>query len=221
MSEKIIYNFSNEPTGVHRLFLDEITINSAVLDVGCATGYLGEHLVKDKKCKVWGIEPDISAANVARTNGYSEVINKKIEEAVNDEKIIGEKFDFIIIGDVLEHLVDPKAVLVKIKKFLKESGKILISLPNIAHYSIRFNLLIGRWDMTDSGIMDRTHLHFYTLKTAKQFANNSGLMIEKMRPRGDLERWFRKFGMEKFGKLILFLWPEFFAIQFIFVAKAD
>lgn len=219
MSEKIIYNFSNEPTGIHRLFLNEITNDSTVLDVGCATGYLGERLIQDKNCKVWGIEPDFNAANIAKTKGYENIINKRIEEAVNDEKITGKKFDFIIIGDVLEHLVNPEAILIEIKKFLKENGKILVSLPNIAHYSVRFNLLAGKWDMLDGGIMDKTHLHFYTLKTAKELLENSGWKIDGVRPRGDTERWFRKLGIEAFGKFLLYIWPELWAVQFIFVLK--
>lgn len=219
MSEKIIYNFSNEPTGTHMLLLDEVKYGSKVLDVGCAGGYLGEYLINQKRCEVWGIEPNNQDAGIAKTKNYKIVISKKIEEAISGIEFLDQSFDFILLADVLEHLSKPEELLSEIKKKLKPEGKILISLPNIAHYSIRINLLLGRWDMKDVGIMDKMHLHFYTLKTAKDLIKDAGLNIEKIRPRGDLERWFRMLGAERFGKIILNLWQEFFAIQFIFVTK--
>lgn len=219
MPEKIIYNFSNEPTGTHMLLLDEVKNGSKVLDIGCAGGYLGEYLINEKKCEVWGIEPNNQDAGIAKTKNYKIVISKKIEEAINDSEFLDQSFDFILLADVLEHLSKPEELLSEIKKNLKPGGKILISLPNVAHYSARINLLLGVWDMKDAGIMDKTHLHFYTLKTAKDLIKNADLNIEKIRPRGDLERWFRRLGAERFGKTILNLWSEFFAIQFIFVTK--
>lgn len=216
MPEKIIYNFSNEPTGTHMLLINEISDGSKILDVGCASGYLGEYLINEKKCEVWGIEPDVLSYNQALDKGYKKIINKGVESALND--IVGEKFDFILAGDMFEHLVAPETILLKLKDYLSD-GKIALSLPNVAHYSIRCKLLFGKWDMQKTGILDSTHLHFYTLKTAKELLKESGWKIERVRPRGDLERWFRKIGMERIGKLILFFWPEFFAIQFIFIVK--
>ncbi len=218
MSEKVKYNFSDDPSGVHMVILDEIRNNSTVLDIGCASGYMGEFLIKEKGCKVWGIEPDTDFAARAKNSGYDVVINKGVDEGLKD---IEAQFEYIIMADVLEHLVEPERVLKNAKKFLKPGGRIFISLPNIAHYSIRLKLLLGKWEMQDWGILDKTHLHFYTLDSAKKLLEDAGLKVEKLRPRGDLERWFRGFGLEKIGKKILFFWPEIFAVQFVFITKAD
>ncbi len=87
------------------------------------------------------------------------------------------RFDAIIFGDVLEHLRDPRAVLEKMSALLKPGGKILISLPNIANIWVRLNLLFGRFNYSRVGILDESHLRFFTLKTAKQLASDSGLDV--------------------------------------------
>lgn len=218
MPEKVKYNFSDDPSGVHMIILDEIKNNSTILDIGCASGYMGEFLIKEKGCRVWGIEPDVNSAAKAKSGGYDIVINKGVEAGMDG---IEAQFDYIIMADVLEHLVEPGKVLENAKMFLKPGGKILISLPNVAHYSIRLKLLSGKWEMHDWGILDKTHLHFYALDSAKALLEGAGLKIEKLRPRGDLERWFRRIRLEKIGRKILFFCPKIFAIQFVFITKVD
>ena len=216
MQEIMNYNFSDDHTGVHRLILDQVPTGSRVLDVGCASGYLGEAL-GGRKCEMWGIEPDLKSFTIAQAKGYKKIINSSIEEAL---PLLGaEGFDVIIVADVLEHLVNPNLTLNELKRFCKPNGKILVSLPNVAHYSVRQSLLFGKWDMTDTGILDRTHLHFFTLKTIKTLFKEAGWEIEALRPRGDLERWFRKIGLEKLGKKLLFLFPELWAVQFVLTAR--
>lgn len=220
MENNLVYKISLEPTGTHMLLADNIAPGSKVLDVGCADGYMGEFLIKHKNCELWGIEPFSESFALAQGKGYAFISNNQIEIALHDEKLKNEQFDFILIGDVLEHLVFPGQVLHDLKKLLKPNGVLVVSLPNVGHYSIRRNLLMGKWDMAESGIMDRTHLHFFTLKTAVELLEKNGWKIQSMRPRGDLERWFRKIGLEKFGKKILYLFPELFSIQFVFTAKS-
>lgn len=219
MSKEFVYNFSDEPAGTHMLLLNQVTPNSKVLDIGCAAGYLGQYLAIEKQCQMWGIEPDTGAAEAAQQNNYKSLLNKSIEEALVDPTLTSHRFDYILLGDVLEHLLYPERILESLKNFIQNNGKLLVSLPNVAHYSIRSSLLGGKWNMKDSGIMDRTHLHFYTLKTGMALLEQHGWQVETIRPRGDLERWFRKIGLEKLGKKILFLFPEFFSVQFIFSAK--
>lgn len=89
-------------------------------------------------------------------------------------------FDFIIFADVLEHLRFPLHTLVNFRKYLKKDGKIFISVPNIANYRVRMNLLIGRFDYTEIGILDKTHIRFFTKKTIKQIINDAGLKMEKI-----------------------------------------
>lgn len=219
MDNELAYKISLEPTGTHMLLAGEIGPNSTVLDVGCADGYMGEFLIKNKNCEVWGIEPDHKSFLLALNKGYKYIANKQVEIAAEDKILKEQKFDFILIGDVLEHLVNPSQILKILRSFLKPEGHFIVSLPNVGHYSIRYSLLFGNWDMRENGIMDKTHLHFYTLKTSRDLLENSGLWVESIRPRGDLERWFRKIGLEKLGRFIQFLLPGFFSIQFIFRAR--
>ncbi|MBP9732118.1 MAG: class I SAM-dependent methyltransferase [Candidatus Magasanikbacteria bacterium] len=214
-----VYSFSGESSGTHALILDQVRPETTILDVGCSTGYLGEYLIQNKKCMVYGIESDAPSHAIALSKGYETVALETVEDALSSHIFEGKKFDHIIIGDVLEHVVDPSYVLKEIKKYLAEQGTIIISLPNVAHYSVRFALLRGKWDMTDTGIMDRTHLHFFTLKTAKEMIGKTGYEIEMVRPRGDLERWFRKISLESVGRRILEWCSSFFAIQYIFVVR--
>lgn len=212
---------SSEPTGAHMLIVSQIKSGSKVLDAGCSSGYFGQYLITEKGCEVWGVEPYEKDCLLAREKGYKKVINKTIESAFEDRDLAVEKFDYIIFADVLEHLVDPAVILNKVRTFLKSDGKIIISLPNVAHYSIRFSLLTGNWNMQEFGILDRTHLHFYTLKTIKELLANANFKIDIVKPRGDLPRWFRKIGLESFGSFLLNCFPEFWALQFVLSVHSD
>lgn len=187
MSNK--YHFNPHPWGTHQIILSLLTQNQQILDVGCVSGYLGQH---DKGKNIfWGVEIDPIQARKARKNGYQKVIAKDIR-AIKPENFSGKKFDVIILADILEHLFDPQETLTFLtKKFLKDEGKIIISLPNIAHFTIRLGLLIGRFSPQKSGILDKTHLHFYTLETAQNLIEDSGLKIEKL-----------LFSSNRFGKFI-------------------
>lgn len=215
--EKIVYNFSEDLAGTHMLIIENVAPHSRVLDIGCSKGYIGEYLVSEKGCEVWGIEPDATAYAEAKTKGYAFIANQTIEEALASDALKRERFDAIIMGDVIEHVTDPESVLRMIRASLNEKGRLILSLPNIAHYSVRLGLLSGRWNMVDTGILDRTHLHFYTLSTAKNMLEECGWRVACVRPRGDLERWFRKIGLEPIGKALLFAFQTLFAIQFVFV----
>src|SRR3989338_11592499 len=136
------YTFSAEPSGTHAIILSEVPPQSKVLDVGCAGGYLGEFLSTYKGCEVWGIEPREQRANTS-LQIYKQVINAPIEKALNEGVLEEASFDVIILGDVLEHLPAPEEVLQKLKKYLQPRGRMVISLPNVAHYSVRCSLLFG------------------------------------------------------------------------------
>lgn len=218
---KKVYNFDPDPYNTHMLLMNEVPSNVKVLEVGTASGYLGEYMHKEKNCEVWGIEPVKELYNEALNYGYIKLFNQTAEGFINQNDPEGQKFDVILLGDVLEHMPYPDAVLKGLKKFLKPEGKFVISMPNIAHYSIRIALLLGRWDMADSGILDRTHLRFYTLDSAQKMIASCGLKIEKVRPSSG---YIERFGLNKLwqiGKRALFLWPKLLAFQFIYVVKLN
>jgi len=145
---------------------------SEVLEVGTTTGFLTSEMAK-LGCAVTGIELDAQMAEIARPH-CRDMFIENIEEM--DPTRLG-RYDAIIFGDVLEHLRNPRAVLEKLSGLLKPGGKILISVPNVANIWVRLNLLFGRFDYSRVGILDETHLRFFTLKTAKQLAVDSGLDV--------------------------------------------
>lgn len=170
-------HFNNTPYEAHRLILDRIKRNSSVLDVGCATGYFARKL-KDKKCKVWGIEIDRLASQ--RAKKYCEFIFVGDIEKKRLLPFNKHSFDYILFLDILEHLINPVIVLQFIKLYLKKEGKIIISVPNVAFISIRLALLYGKFTYQKFGIMDETHLRFFTKKSLLEIVENAGYQIEKI-----------------------------------------
>jgi len=148
-----------------------------VLDVGCASGYLGNVLIHQFGCRVSGIEADPAAAAIARQT-YQEVIDGNVEDVSLFERLKHSPFDAIIFGDVLEHLRRPEQVLSTARHFLRPDGYVLVSLPNVVTLRLRIRFLRGQFEYTDQGIMDRTHLRFYTLKSAREMIRECGYTID-------------------------------------------
>ena len=90
------------------------------------------------------------------------------------------QFDLIVYGDILEHLKRPEKVLSELNRYLRPTGKIIVSVPNFVHLFVRLNILIGRFEYMERGILDRTHLRFFTLKTFRKFLANAGLSVEEL-----------------------------------------
>lgn len=142
-----------------------------VLEIGCACGAT---LLKIKdnfrNAKLYGIELNENSANIAKNFAQVEVLNIEASNLFFNEKM----FDYIIFADVLEHLSDPWEALQNIKKYLKDDGYILASIPNVMHHSIIRDLINGNWTYKDSGLLDRTHLRFFTLKEIIKMFKASG-----------------------------------------------
>lgn len=144
-----------------------------MLDVGAADGILSRPL-RDRAWRVTAIERDPSRAARAR-----EFCVEVVEADLNqDLPALRGPFETIVCGDVLEHLVDPAAVLRTLAHHLAPGGRFVLSLPNVAHLWVRLGLLLGHFDYTDRGIMDRTHLHFYTRRTVIELLESAGLHVE-------------------------------------------
>lgn len=184
------YSLNNNQFGTHKIVAENIGINRDVLDVGCNGGYL-KKLVPNNV--FYGIDYDEDSLVAAKKEGYQEVFKLDLNNYA--DFIADRKFDLIIFADVLEHLLLPEEVLIFFRQhYLKEQGRIIISLPNIANISVRGQLLFGNFNYVDNGILDRTHLHLYTLKTARNFIAAAGLKIDKER-----------FSSNHFGRLIKIL----------------
>jgi 2-polyprenyl-3-methyl-5-hydroxy-6-metoxy-1,4-benzoquinol methylase len=166
---------ANVDTTVTRL-LKLVGAGKNVLEVGCATGYVSKVMKEQLNCTVTGIEISPDAAKEAEK--YSKrVIVGNIEE-MDLAGILGEeRFDVITFGDVLEHLKNPDKVLTTVRPFLAEGGYVLASIPNVAHISIPLELLSGRFDYRPLGLLDDTHLRFFTKKSILSLFRNAGYEI--------------------------------------------
>jgi GT2 family glycosyltransferase/2-polyprenyl-3-methyl-5-hydroxy-6-metoxy-1,4-benzoquinol methylase len=145
-----------------------------VLDVGCGAGGFSATLKARQPVEVHGVELVAQAAELARSH-LDVVFNSTIEEALS--KLPDSYYDCIVVADVLEHLMDPWNVLLSITAKLAEGGRIVASIPNIQNWDVLANLLEGRWDYENAGILDRTHMRFFTRKSVEELFWSAGLRI--------------------------------------------
>jgi len=164
-----------EPT-VEKLFLQFARAGKigSVLDVGCGNGLLGESL-NNAGHSVTGIDSHPAAVANAR-NRIGEVIDADL--TVVPETLTGRQFDYLLFADVLEHVADPLGVLSEYRPHLDPAGRLVVSLPNVAVWDNRLRLLMGRFNYTDAGVMDRTHLRFFTFASARRLVETAGYQIE-------------------------------------------
>jgi len=182
-----------------------------VLDVGCWNGTLGSALVRDYGAVVDGIERDAVQAQRARDAGY-----RRVDVADLDKEIPaadGRTYDFVLFGDVLEHTVDPDHILEVLVSRLKPGGRAILSLPNIAFVANRLTHLLGRWDYKDYGILDRTHLRFFTKYSMEAFIERAGLRVRRIDGYVGLHTypWLVREPLRLLGRM----WPSLFAIQIV------
>lgn len=186
-----------KPDNIDRLSTALVPRRAKVLELGCATGFMSRYFRRRLGCLVVGADinpaakPDlVGDLNLASTW-------KKIQA-------LGQ-FDVVFASAVIEHLTDPEATLQLIKLVLKPKGKLIITTSNIAHWRQRLNLLLGHFDYTDYGTLDRTHLKFYTYYTFQRLIQAAGFKLKTIAidPAGGLKyfNWLAKY------------WPNFYAHQ--------
>jgi GT2 family glycosyltransferase/2-polyprenyl-3-methyl-5-hydroxy-6-metoxy-1,4-benzoquinol methylase/glycosyltransferase involved in cell wall biosynthesis len=150
-----------------------------VLDVGSATGYLSRAL-RDRGCAVTAVEVDPEAARLGQRFADRMIVGD-IASLDLAATLGGERFDVVILGDVLEHLVDPAAVLERIRDRLAPGGYVVASIPNVAHGSVRLALLKGEFTYTSTGLLDETHVRFFTRESVEELFARSGYRITEWR----------------------------------------
>ena len=151
---------------------------AAVLDIGCSSGNFGGALIKYKNCTVDGVDYNPQDVKMARKILHSA---KVVDiEKDNLKRAVGNKrYNVIVMADVLEHLLDPVGALKQVKKIISPNGFIAFSIPNMAHLSVRLKLLGGQYAHTDTGLLDKTHLHFYDVNEVERLFEEAGYAIEK------------------------------------------
>lgn len=222
------YNLESDNFGVHQKIIKTVGKNKQVLDIGCASGYLARQM-KKRNCLVTGVEVDKKSAKKAQKY-CRKVIIGDIEDRKTLIKIGKKEYDVILATDVLEHLENPGEVLKNLAVFMKKNSRLIISVPNIAFLTNRLLLLLGKFEYTSYGIMDLTHLRFFTKKTILKIVEKEGYKVEKLdfianftqlpffmktlHPIFGRKTWWRKLEYK-----ITSLWPEGLAIQFLLVCR--
>jgi len=210
------YDPDQAPHGARKAMLDRVERGATVLDVGCWSGFAGRYLSASVDAVMDGIEPDREmAARAAET--YRDVRAQAAEDAFGALAAEGRRYDALLFLDVLEHLVDPAAVLRAALTLTRPGGRAYVSLPNVAHWSVRKSLLLGRFEYTESGLLDATHLRFYTAASARRLLEDAGWAVRwtgaSLGPPPLLRLREHQLG-------VLSRWPGLFAVQLLFEAEA-
>lgn len=150
-----------------------------VVDVGCGAGRLGAALKARQECRVVGVEHDPAAAAVARTR--LDLVVEGDAEAL-DWPFPRHSFDAVVCGDVLEHLRDPLAFLRKVREWLRPGGVLVASLPNVRHHSVVRGLMAGDWTYEPAGLLDHTHLRFFTRREVEKLLFRAGFAVPPLAP---------------------------------------
>ncbi len=181
------YKLSNKKTSTHSIILKLLGQNNDILDAGCNDGYIGASDRRNNR--FWGLELSADSVKSAKRI-YVDAIEYDLQ---NTTKLPWHKrFDVLLFADVLEHLTDYQNTLTFfVKYYLKQDGMVLISVPNVANWTVRLSLLFGKFQYTDTGILDKSHYHLFTFKSAVEMAKEANLQIVQIRG-----------GSDRFGRLI-------------------
>jgi 2-polyprenyl-3-methyl-5-hydroxy-6-metoxy-1,4-benzoquinol methylase len=228
-----IYTLKRDRFSSHSIIADMIKMfkqgylpyrQCVVFDIGCNAGFLGNSLDRDNFYLI-GLDKD--EESVARTNhGYQEVIVADIEKMALPQ--ILKQPDIVVLADVLEHCREPEQVLMwLLQKVIGRDAKVIICLPNIANVYVRLSLLLGHFNYTDRGILDRTHLRFFTLKTGLEMCRRSGLYVEALRvtpiPLPLIHPFFPEGGLLSFAHSLnarmTTVWKSLLSYQFIIYGR--
>ena len=189
---------------------EQIPYGSTVLEIGCADGRLANMLSIKKKCKVYCVEKDPSMAIIVKGKcEYIQNIDIEKTQLPYNEGF----FDCVVIGNVLEHMVEPLKVLKDIRKYLSDDGFLIFSVPNIVNWHSRLTIFFGKFEYSETGVFDRTHLHFYNLNSAKKIAIDAGYDIVSLdvTPSIYFWKWRLNFLWYRMAKA----WKNLFADEFI------
>lgn len=162
------------------IIIGQISNHSEVLELGPAAGRMTQYLKETMSCIIDIVELDQGSGVKAGTHARESCLGEAegdIEKYIWYDRFKDNKYDFIIIADVLEHLRNPFLTLKKCSELLKEDGRIIISVPNLAHNVIIANLLNDEFEYKDTGLLDRTHVHFFTYHSLKKMIAETGLKI--------------------------------------------
>jgi len=197
-----------------------------ILEVGTATGYLGRELRRLGFTELVGLDVDPSFAEIAKPH-YSDYFVVDLEEASLPDRV--RDFDVLLCADVLEHLRDPQVALGALARRVKPGGRVIVSVPNVANWTLRLSLLAGRFTYRDRGLLDRGHVRFFTYRTARELIEGAGCAIERCEPTAIPLTYVLgetvPVGIARAAEAAYFgaslAWKRLFAYQFVFVARLE
>ncbi len=208
------------PDDAHSVLMRLIPPGSRVLELGCASGYLSGYMESSLGCRVTGLEADPAATAIARTR-CSEVhtVDLDAPDALNAARS-SAPYDVLLAAAVLEHLKYPERILEQAHDLLTPGARVIVSLPNVAHWRIRLNLLLGRFDYSDYGVMDRTHLRLYTVKTGRELLTGAGYTLDALHIAGSgLQNALNALARRSSRPLPPLVLPGMFGYELIYVAR--
>lgn len=222
-----VYTFKDFEGSSHRILTELIERHSprggTLLDLGAAGGELGASL-RDRFARTIGFEYNVDCL-VDLRGRFDAVVIADLERV----KALPSEVDAIVLADVLEHLRSPTAALQLVREALTERGRAYISVPNIANITVRLGLLFGIFEYRDRGILDHTHLRFYTMRTIRREIENAGFRILEVRGSSVPIRLiignYTPEPLLRLGERVLTwvtrVWRSLFAYQIILVAVPD
>ncbi len=216
----------NDPYSSHSVVLSRVGTGAGrrILDVGAAHGALAARF-RERGFHVTCIEGDPVLAQAARDK-CDEMIVADLDQP--PPKLTGP-YDVIVYGDILEHLKNPMEVFRSFNQYLAAGGTIIVSVPNIAHLYVRLKLLAGRFDYMERGILDQTHLRFFTLEGFERFLREGGVRpteivgtpvpLYLVWPRFRDAAWLRL--LHKCNAALARSWKTMFGYQFVAVCRKE
>lgn len=193
----------------------------SLLDLGAGPGYLGA-AIRGQFGHLTGVEADPTAAADA-----GKLYDRWITAPLSPGLAFDRTFDVIVCADILEHLASPESLLPAVGGWLAPGGLLLVSLPNVANITLRFSLLAGRFTYADRGLLDRTHLRFFTRRTGREMIESSGFRVERIESTAmPVELAIPLLGKRPIRPVARGLfaaaaaaWPTLFGYQFLFEAR--
>jgi methionine biosynthesis protein MetW len=219
-------DFSAGLSGKYRCVYDLVPCNSRVLELGCSTGYFSEHLA-NKCATVVAVDCDPPSIKACRDRGIA-AFEFDLSSADIDNFLAGQApFDAVVAMDVLEHLARPQDLLARLHRLMDRHGRLIVTGPNVAHWHTRWNLMLGRWNYAEAGIMDETHLRWFTRATWRKLLEESGFeivvdqVVDSLLPKEYQMRAVPGFGsvMDKMKQFSEKAYPNLVAMVFLFCCQ--
>ncbi|MBS1989110.1 MAG: methyltransferase domain-containing protein [Cyanobacteria bacterium SZAS LIN-3] len=173
-----------DETSHYGRLLGRVGRGKRVLELGSSTGYLTSAMTEHFDCTVVGVEVDADAAAAARARGH-EVLLLDLDKSDLTKELAGRKFDVVLCADVLEHLRDPQQTIKQLVELLAEDGYVICSIPHVGHADIRLAMLSGKLPYRPMGLLDHTHMKFFTRALVEELFESSGMLVEKV----ERNRW--------------------------------